>query len=143
MDSTRAIEMPKPGAWSQSGNTIGALALRLNLLALDQVEKIIEIQRTERDLFGELAGNPDRREASNITGRGPTSHSIRAHCARSARHGGRFVLLLEGLAASGWRFPRLDDRLALEDLRAPIWDGLGGLGARMMLRCSEGRHGDR
>ena len=49
-----------------------------------------------------------------------TAPAPRCHCARSARHGGRFVLLLEDLAVTGARFPRLDDPLRLEDVREVV-----------------------
>jgi hypothetical protein len=51
----QASELPKPGIWSQSGNTIGALALRMNSLTFDQIDDIIEAQEGEPKLFGEIA----------------------------------------------------------------------------------------
>ena len=48
-------DLPQPGIWAQSGNTIGALALRVNLLTIDQVDEIINAQETSRKLFGEIA----------------------------------------------------------------------------------------
>jgi aminoglycoside phosphotransferase (APT) family kinase protein len=44
----------------------------------------------------------------------------RAYCARSARHGARFVLLLEDLAASGCRFPGLKRPVGPEEARAVV-----------------------
>ena len=46
---------PKSNEWSRVGNTVGALALRLNLLSEDQIEKILETQDVEGGYFGELA----------------------------------------------------------------------------------------
>jgi len=44
----------------------------------------------------------------------------RAYCARVARSGGRFVLLLEDLAERGCRFPTLEHPLSLEEVRAVV-----------------------
>lgn len=41
--------------WAGTGNTIGALALRLGLLELDQIDRILSLQEVDRRLFGELA----------------------------------------------------------------------------------------
>lgn len=50
-------QRPAPGEWSNVGNTIGALALRLNLLSPEQILQIVDLQEIEQDerLFGELA----------------------------------------------------------------------------------------
>lgn len=50
-------ELPEAGAWSNVGNTTGALALRLNLLSVDQIDRILEIQENDGQgrMFGELA----------------------------------------------------------------------------------------
>lgn len=48
-------DLPQPGIWAQSGNTIGAIALRMNLLTIDQVDDIINAQETESKLFGQIA----------------------------------------------------------------------------------------
>lgn len=48
-------ELPQPGIWAQSGNTIGAIALRMNRLTIDQVDDIINAQETESKLFGQIA----------------------------------------------------------------------------------------
>ena len=48
-------DLPQPGIWAQSGNTIGALALRVNLLTIDQVDDIVNEQERSRKLFGEIA----------------------------------------------------------------------------------------
>lgn len=41
--------------WSGTGNTIGALALRLGLLDLPQIDRILDLQEEDKRLFGELA----------------------------------------------------------------------------------------
>lgn len=50
-------ELPRSGEWSKMGSTIGALALRLQALNLDQVDDILALQEDshEKRLFGELA----------------------------------------------------------------------------------------
>lgn len=47
--------LPRPGPWSRSGLTIGALSLRLDALTLENIDAIIEQQAREPKLFGELA----------------------------------------------------------------------------------------
>lgn len=47
--------IPEPGQWAGAGYTIGALALRLNLLDLTQIDHILEAQKSENALFGQLA----------------------------------------------------------------------------------------
>jgi hypothetical protein len=47
--------LPRPGPWSRSGLTIGALSLRLDVLTLENIDAIIEQQAREPKLFGELA----------------------------------------------------------------------------------------
>ena len=41
--------------WAGTGNTIGAIALRLGLLNLDQIDQILSVQENERRLFGQIA----------------------------------------------------------------------------------------
>ena len=41
--------------WAGTGNTIGAIALRLGMLSLDQIDQILSIQENERRLFGQIA----------------------------------------------------------------------------------------
>ena len=41
--------------WAGTGNTIGAIALRLGLLNLDQIDQILAVQENERRLFGQIA----------------------------------------------------------------------------------------
>lgn len=41
--------------WAGTGNTIGALALRLGVLTLDQIDRILDLQEEDRRRFGELA----------------------------------------------------------------------------------------
>lgn len=41
--------------WAGTGNTIGALALRLGLLDLDQIDRILDVQEDDSRLFGEIA----------------------------------------------------------------------------------------
>ena len=48
-------QLPRPGEWAGSGNTIGSIGLRLGVLSLDQIEQIIDLQSREGRLFGELA----------------------------------------------------------------------------------------
>ena len=47
--------LPRPGPWSRSGLTIGALSLRLDALNLEQIDAIIDRQELTPKLFGELA----------------------------------------------------------------------------------------
>jgi hypothetical protein len=46
---------PKSNEWSRVGNTVGALALRLNLLTEAQIDKTLEKQDVQGGYFGELA----------------------------------------------------------------------------------------
>lgn len=50
-------ELPEPGEWSDAGNTIGMLALRMNLLMVDQIDHVLELQEKEGNIrrFGEVA----------------------------------------------------------------------------------------
>ena len=48
-------ERPNTGQWSRVGSTIGALALKLNLMTETDVDKVLEIQDVEGGYFGELA----------------------------------------------------------------------------------------
>ena len=50
-------EIPQAGEWSNVGNTVGALSLRLNLLTVDQIDRILEVQESDSrgKRFGELA----------------------------------------------------------------------------------------
>lgn len=48
-------KLPKVGLWAGTGNTIGAIALRMSLLDLDQIDRILELQKQEGELFGQLA----------------------------------------------------------------------------------------
>lgn len=43
--------------WAGTGNTIGAIALRLGLLDLDQIDRILDMQDSDKRLFGEIAIN--------------------------------------------------------------------------------------
>jgi hypothetical protein len=47
----------EPGEWSNLGNRLGAIALRLGLLAVDQIDQILVIQENGRTWrqFGEIA----------------------------------------------------------------------------------------
>lgn len=49
--------VPEPGEWADAGNTIGMLALRMNLLSVEQIDQILDIQENagHGKLFGELA----------------------------------------------------------------------------------------
>ena len=48
---------PEPGEWDDAGNTIGMLALRMNLLTVEEIDQVLELQESEgnRRRFGELA----------------------------------------------------------------------------------------
>lgn len=46
--------LPAPSRWAGSGNTIGALALRLGVLTLDQVEQAVDLQASDGQLLGEI-----------------------------------------------------------------------------------------
>jgi hypothetical protein len=50
-------ELPVPGEWADAGNTMGMLALRMNLLSVEQIDSILELQEREGNVrrFGELA----------------------------------------------------------------------------------------
>jgi hypothetical protein len=50
-------ELPRPGELSSVGNTIGALALRLGVLTVSQLEEILVVQEEQEEgkKFGELA----------------------------------------------------------------------------------------
>ncbi len=50
-------QLPVPGEWADAGNTIGMLALRMNLLSVEQIDRILEQQEREGNVrrFGELA----------------------------------------------------------------------------------------
>ena len=48
-------DLPRSGGWAGSGNSIGALALRLGVLTLDQIEQVVDLQAADGELFGKLA----------------------------------------------------------------------------------------
>jgi hypothetical protein len=50
-------QLPVAGEWADAGNTIGMLALRMNLLSVEQIDRILELQESEGNVrrFGELA----------------------------------------------------------------------------------------
>lgn len=50
-------ELPVLGEWTNMANTIGAVALRSNILSLEQIEMILYVQEMEfpDDKFGEIA----------------------------------------------------------------------------------------
>lgn len=48
-------ELPSPSCWSECGQTIGALALRLGALTLEQIDAVIDYQSHEKMRFGEIA----------------------------------------------------------------------------------------
>ena len=43
--------------WAGTANTIGAIALRLDLLDLDQITNVLDIQERNQQLFGQIAIN--------------------------------------------------------------------------------------
>src|SRR5436305_14625186 len=53
----KSEEVPVPGDWADAGNTIGMLALRMNLLTVEQIDQILEMQEQEGNSrrFGEVA----------------------------------------------------------------------------------------
>ncbi len=59
MDRLKLTEqqLPEAGEWADAGNTIGMLALRMNLLSVEQIDRILEQQEGEGNIrrFGELA----------------------------------------------------------------------------------------
>jgi Ser/Thr protein kinase RdoA (MazF antagonist) len=71
----------------------------------------------------------------------------RSYCARSARHGGRFIILLEDLEARGCEFPTGDLDLAqaraviqcLGRLHGGFWESPRFAGDLAWLRCHENR----
>ncbi len=50
-------EVPEPGEWANVGNTTGALALRLGLLTVEQIDQVLETQENDQQgkFFGEIA----------------------------------------------------------------------------------------
>jgi hypothetical protein len=50
-------QLPQAGEWSNMGTTVGALALRMNALTLDQVDEILEVQEnaSNQPMFGTIA----------------------------------------------------------------------------------------
>ena len=49
------LPLPESHEWSRFGNTIGATALRLNLLTTAQIDNLVETQEAQGGYFGELA----------------------------------------------------------------------------------------
>lgn len=47
-------DLPRPGAWTQTGLTIGAIALRMNALSMRQIDEIVDSQAHGHRLFGEI-----------------------------------------------------------------------------------------
>ena len=47
-------EVPRPGEWAGSGNTLGSIGLRLGLISLDQIDRIINRQNSDCRRFGEI-----------------------------------------------------------------------------------------
>ena len=52
--------------WAGTGNTIGALALRLGLMTIDQIEHVLEYQSKNPELFGHIATNLDYLNESQV-----------------------------------------------------------------------------
>ena len=50
-----APQVPPAGSFSGTGNTIGALAMRLNVLSLDQIDAVLDRQEHDKQLFGQIA----------------------------------------------------------------------------------------
>ena len=48
-------ERPQPNKWLRLGNTIGALALRMNLMSDTELNEILEVQDVQGGYFGEIA----------------------------------------------------------------------------------------
>lgn len=51
------VEIPVSGEWSNMANTIGAVALRSNILSLEKIELVLDMQETihKGKLFGQIA----------------------------------------------------------------------------------------
>ncbi len=47
-------DIPSPGEWTGSGNTLGSIGLRVGLISLDQIDQIVTRQATDSRLFGEI-----------------------------------------------------------------------------------------
>lgn len=47
-------DVPRPGEWTGSGNTLGSIGLRVGLISLDQIDQIVTRQSTDSRLFGEI-----------------------------------------------------------------------------------------
>ncbi|MCH7599208.1 MAG: hypothetical protein IH973_05570 [Myxococcales bacterium] len=47
-------DIPEPGEWCGSGNTLGSIGLRVGLISLDQIDQIITRQAADPRLFGEI-----------------------------------------------------------------------------------------
>ena len=47
--------LPRHGLWWDAGNTFGSIALKLNLIELNSIDEILERQKTDDGLFGEVA----------------------------------------------------------------------------------------
>jgi hypothetical protein len=48
-------QLPSAGGWVGSGNSIGALALRLGVMTLDEIEQVADLQAVDGELFGQVA----------------------------------------------------------------------------------------
>jgi hypothetical protein len=62
-------ELPQAGEWADAGNTIGMLALRMNLLTVEQIDHILEVQEREGNTrrFGEIADSEGMLSAEQVT----------------------------------------------------------------------------
>ncbi|MCP5040874.1 MAG: hypothetical protein GY944_07570 [bacterium] len=48
-------DVPAASEWAGTGNTMGAIGLRVGLLGLDEIDQIISKQASDPRLFGEIA----------------------------------------------------------------------------------------
>ena len=48
-------DIPRLGVWAGSGNTLGAIGLRVGILSLDHIDQIISMQSYDNRLFGQIA----------------------------------------------------------------------------------------
>ena len=88
--------------WAGTGNTIGAIALRLGLLTLDQIDRILSVQENERRLFGQIAVSEEilsEEQIDRLLGVQRMHHCVE-HVEMLAMHEGTDMkLLLKNLSA--------------------------------------------
>ncbi len=60
-------ERPQPSKWLRLGNTIGALALRMNLMSDAEVDETLEVQDVQGGYFGEIAVEKRYRTSEQVS----------------------------------------------------------------------------